>query len=185
MEIILYFFRDTISGVHYFIYAFVCLFLMFSIIGYLFKQKYAKLEIKLKSSQPSVQATTEQIATVQGKAKKLSRKEKKLLKQKNNIPSQSPNTPPVQTKVEAPIPNQVASPPVTPQVTVQNTGQSVVSNQPNQQVVKQANQPLNVVANQISTSSQTLNQGTNLPNNQTVTKNIQPTNTNTPIPEIK
>ena len=177
MEIILYFFRDTISGVHYFIYAFVCLFLMFSIIGYLFKQKYAKLEIKLKSSQPSVQATTEQIATVQGKAKKLSRKEKKLLKQKNNIPSQSPNTPPVQTKVEAPIPNQVASPPVTPQVTVQNTGQSVVSNQPNQQVVKQANQ--------IPTPSQNLNQGTNLPNNQTVTKNIQPTNTNIPIPEIK
>ena len=79
MEIILYFFRDTISGVHYFIYAFVCLFLMFSIIGYLFKQKYAKVEIKLKSSQPSVQATTEQIATVQGKSKKLSRKEKKLL----------------------------------------------------------------------------------------------------------
>lgn len=177
MEIILYFFRDTISGVHYFIYAFVCLFLMFSIIGYLFKQKYAKVEIKLKSSQPSVQATIEQIATVQGKAKKLSRKEKKLLKQKNNIPSQSPNTPPVQTKVEAPIPNQVASPPVTPQVTVQNTGQSVVSNQPNQQVVKQANQ--------IPTPSQNLNQGTNLPNNQTVTKNIQPTNTNIPIPEIK
>ncbi len=177
MEIILYFFRDTISGVHYFIYAFVCLFLMFSIIGYLFKQKYAKVEIKLKSSQPSVQATTEQIATVQGKAKKLSRKEKKLLKQKNNIPSQSLNTPPVQTKVEAPIPNQVASPPVTPQVTVQNTGQSVVSNQPNQQVVKQANQ--------IPTPSQNLNQGTNLPNNQTVTKNIQPTNTNIPIPEIK
>lgn len=177
MEIILYFFRDTISGVHYFIYAFVCLFLMFSIIGYLFKQKYAKVEIKLKSSQPSVQTTTEQIATVQGKAKKLSRKEKKLLKQKNNIPSQSLNTPPVQTKVEAPIPNQVASLPVTPQVTVQNTGQSVVSNKPNQQVVKQANQ--------IPTPSQTLNQGTNLPNNQTVTKNIQPTNTNTPIPEIK
>ena len=99
MEIILYFFRDTISGIHYFIYAFVCLFLMFSIIGYLFKQKYAKVEIKLKSSQPSVQATTEQIATVQGKAKKLSRKEKKLLKQKNNIPSQYLNTPPVQTKV--------------------------------------------------------------------------------------
>ena len=150
---------------------------MFSIIGYLFKQKYAKVEIKLKSSQPSVQATTEQIATVQGKSKKLSRKEKKLLKQKNNIPSQSLNTPPVQTKVEAPIPNQVASPPVTPQVTVQNTGQSVVSNQPNQQVVKQANQ--------IPTPSQNLNQGTNLPNNQTVTKNIQPTNTNIPIPEIK
>ena len=31
MDVILYFFRDKIVGIHYFIYAFVCLFLMFSI----------------------------------------------------------------------------------------------------------------------------------------------------------
>lgn len=52
MSTILYFFRDSITGVYYFIYVFVCLFLMFSIIGYLFKQKYAKVEIKLNTSQP-------------------------------------------------------------------------------------------------------------------------------------
>ena len=52
MEVILYFFRDSISGIYYVMYAFVCLFLMFSIIGYLFKQKYAKVELKLNSSQP-------------------------------------------------------------------------------------------------------------------------------------
>ena len=51
MDIILYYIRDNIVSVHYFIYAFVCLFLMFSIIGYLFKQKYAKLTINVSSSQ--------------------------------------------------------------------------------------------------------------------------------------
>lgn len=50
MEIILYFFRDKVVGTYYIIYAFICLFLMFSIIGYLFKQKYAKLDIKLNTS---------------------------------------------------------------------------------------------------------------------------------------
>lgn len=47
MDIILYFFRDTISGTYYFMYAFVCLLLMFSLIGYLFKDKYAKVTINL------------------------------------------------------------------------------------------------------------------------------------------
>lgn len=52
MDIILYFFRDKIAGTYYFIYAFICLMLMFSIIGYLYKQKYAKVEVKLNTSQP-------------------------------------------------------------------------------------------------------------------------------------
>ena len=51
MDIILYYIRDNIVSVHYFIYAFVCFFLMFALIGYLYKQKYAKVEIKLNSSQ--------------------------------------------------------------------------------------------------------------------------------------
>ncbi len=51
MDIVLYFFRDTLSGIHYFIYAFIMLFLMFSIIGYLLKQKYGKYDIKLATSQ--------------------------------------------------------------------------------------------------------------------------------------
>ena len=52
MDIILYYIRDNLVSVHYFLYAFVCLFLMFAIIGYLFKQKYAKLTINVGSSQP-------------------------------------------------------------------------------------------------------------------------------------
>lgn len=51
METILYYIRDNLVGTHYFIYAFILLFFMFSIIGYLFKQKYAKFNIKLATSQ--------------------------------------------------------------------------------------------------------------------------------------
>ncbi len=51
METVLYYIRDHLVGTHYFIYAFILLFLMFSIIGYLFKQKYAKYDIKLATSQ--------------------------------------------------------------------------------------------------------------------------------------
>lgn len=59
MEPILYYIRDNIISVHYFIYAFVCLFLMFAIIGYLFKQKYAKLTINVSSSQQKKEAKEE------------------------------------------------------------------------------------------------------------------------------
>ena len=67
MDIILYYIRDNLISVHYFIYAFVCLFLMFAIIGYLFKQKYAKLTINVSSSQPKKEVkentTTNQVKT--------------------------------------------------------------------------------------------------------------------------
>ena len=53
MEALLYFIRDELSGTHYFIYAFICFILLFAIIGYLFKQKYAKVEFKLATSQPT------------------------------------------------------------------------------------------------------------------------------------
>ena len=59
MDSILYYIRDNIISVHYFIYAFVCLFLMFAIIGYLFKQKYAKLTINVGSSQQKKEAKEE------------------------------------------------------------------------------------------------------------------------------
>ena len=47
MEPVLYYIRDHLVGTHYFIYAFILLVLMFAIIGYLFKQKYGKLDIHL------------------------------------------------------------------------------------------------------------------------------------------
>ena len=58
MEPILYYIRDHLTGTHYFIYAFVLLFLMFAIIGYLFKQKYGKLDIKLATSQSMVDSSS-------------------------------------------------------------------------------------------------------------------------------
>ena len=51
MDNFLYYIRDNLVGLHYFIYAFILLFFMFAIIGYLFKQKYAKFDIKLNTSQ--------------------------------------------------------------------------------------------------------------------------------------
>ena len=40
MEAIVKFFRDTLSGFNYFVYALVLLFLIFAIIGYLVTQHY-------------------------------------------------------------------------------------------------------------------------------------------------
>ena len=54
MDSTLYYIRDNLVGIHYFIYSFILLFFMFSIIGYLFKKKYAKYDIKLNTSQKKV-----------------------------------------------------------------------------------------------------------------------------------
>lgn len=51
MENFLYFIRDEITSVYYIIYVWVLSFLMFSLIGYLFKKKYAKVEMLVASSQ--------------------------------------------------------------------------------------------------------------------------------------
>ena len=51
MQELLYYIRDNLVGTHYFIYAFILLFFMFALVGYLFKQKYGKYEIKLNTSQ--------------------------------------------------------------------------------------------------------------------------------------
>lgn len=79
MDVIITFFRDQITGIHYFIYAFIGFFFLFAIIGYLFKQKYAKVEIKLNTSQ-----TVNTFNKTSESSKKLSRKEKKALKTKEN-----------------------------------------------------------------------------------------------------
>ena len=63
MDIILYYIRDNIVSVHYFIYAFVCFFFMFALIGYLYKQKYAKVQIKLNSSLPKKEEFVENEVT--------------------------------------------------------------------------------------------------------------------------
>jgi len=47
----LYYIRDHLVGTHYFIYSFILNIFMFSMIGYLFKQKYGKLDVILNTSQ--------------------------------------------------------------------------------------------------------------------------------------
>ena len=68
MDIVISFFRDTISGSYYFIYATIGLTLMFAIIGYLYKGKYGKVEFKLTTN------TTEK---ANEKKEKNSKKDKK------------------------------------------------------------------------------------------------------------
>ncbi len=86
MDTILYFFRDQIISVHYFIYAFVILILIFAIIGYLYKQKYAKVEIKLATSQANVSKAIENKSNIKldrKNAKKLAKAQKKQAKLNN------------------------------------------------------------------------------------------------------
>ena len=45
MESIVIFFRDTLSGFAYFVYALVILFLIFAIIGYFVTQKYQSSKV--------------------------------------------------------------------------------------------------------------------------------------------
>ncbi len=44
MELIVRFFRDTISGFYYLVYAMIILFLIFAIIGYFLTKKYQSSE---------------------------------------------------------------------------------------------------------------------------------------------
>ena len=111
MDVILYSIRDGLVGTHYFIYAFILSILMFSIIGYLFKQKYAKFDIKLETSQSEAKkkkdannkvkpVTTEKVVTTN-----------QTVKSQNPIPQPNPNL----NKVVTPTPmpnksNQVVNP---------------------------------------------------------------------------
>lgn len=134
MNGILYFFRDKITGIHYIMYAFVCFFLMFSIIGYLFKQKYAKLEIKLNTSKPQVEDSKDAI---------MAKNKKKEKHKKVKVEPQIVQT--TKTEVQTPIDNQNAMGLVsTPQVGVSSqptATQQPVINQP-QQVAPQMQTPV-------------------------------------------
>ncbi len=71
LDTIIYFFRDSISGIRYFIYAFVGIVLIFAIVGYMYKQKYTKFaSVKInvsgstpqKEEKPVVPKTKKQLA---------------------------------------------------------------------------------------------------------------------------
>jgi len=146
MDIILYFFRDKITGTYYFIYAFICLMLMFAIIGYLYKQKYAKVEIKLNTSQPKKEEKVE--ANKQVKVENSNQRLNLFQKKQDN--KASVIRPIIQPIPETPILNQPVNPAV--QVVPNNLNKKVplVNQQiiPQQtinqtQVVKPVQQPVN------------------------------------------
>lgn len=129
MNAILYFFRDTISGTYYFIYCFVCLLLMFSIIGYLFKQKYAKVEIKLNTSQPKLDEKVKEKQNQVPKSDQIIQKNEVILEKPiqltSTITSQKPNIN-IQPQVV-----------VTPNLNTNTQNQTqVVSNQPKQTTIQ-------------------------------------------------
>ena len=130
MKVILYFFRDSISGIYYVMYAFVCLLLMFSIIGYLFKQKYAKVELKLNSSQEQ--------PILEKKNKKEEKKQAKLKKEelKPNIVqtiNTTPNNQSISTNTVAQESSKIQVQPIQNQntqvnVPVQQNQQQILNN---------------------------------------------------------
>ena len=161
MDIILYFFRDNIVGTHYFIYAFILLYLMFAIIGYLLKGRYARYNIMLAGGQEEAMkrkkekeetAKKEALRSGNVKAESVQSKVNTILDNRNadekavkevNKHSQSVKQEPVQNKtVEThkpkPMPNtevkQTASPKTTPNTKdndVKPTPASNTSSEPN------------------------------------------------------
>ena len=82
MDIILYYIRDNLVGTHYFIYSFI---LLFFIIGYLFKQKYGKLDIILNTSQTDVKKKMLEGKEEQKSKEVTSNKKKRFKHKENNI----------------------------------------------------------------------------------------------------
>lgn len=153
MDIILYYIRDNIVSVHYFIYAFVCFFLMFALIGYLYKQKYAKVEIKLNSSQPKKEEK-DLIKNINQMNKISAKQTSQPMQQVNNSqifsnPVATNNLPninnnqtinsPVTTK---PMPNDVKQ--VTTPIPIPNQAPNIINPQPIPNPIPQkiSNQPL-------------------------------------------
>ena len=60
----LYYIRDHLTGTHYIIYSIIMNILMFALIGYLFKQKYGKYDIKLATSQPQSERSKDEIVNL-------------------------------------------------------------------------------------------------------------------------
>ena len=121
LDMIISLFRDGLSGTRYIIYVIICSTLLFSIVGYLLKQKYGKVEFKVASS-----AAT-QISKPKKEKKVKTKKEKnsKVAKGASQVvtPIAQPQTPAAsqavqrpavqvtqQQVVQAPSPTQVQQP---------------------------------------------------------------------------
>lgn len=155
MDDFLYFIRDNLFGTHYFIYTFILSILLFAIIGYLFKEKYGKLEIVFEFDQTKTNKQNDSV--VKNKKEKVKKGLFSSKKVKNNNSDDlevigninDVNTQVnVQTVVEQQINNSVAN--QTPIAT-----NSVLNNQSiNTNLVQEQNNQLNI-ANQTSANNVT------------------------------
>lgn len=155
MDDFLYFIRDNLFGTHYFIYTFILSIFLFDIIGYLFKEKYGKLEIVFEFDQTKTNKQNDSV--VKNKKEKVKKGLFSSKKVKNNNSDDlevigninDVNTQVnVQTVVEQQINNSVAS--QTPIAT-----NSVLDNQSiNTNLVQEQNNQLNI-ANQTSVNNVT------------------------------
>ena len=134
MEELLYYIRDNLVGTHYFIYTFFLLFLMFAIIGYLFKQRYAKYQIILNNSQNAVEEEIKRTKKEKNNRKEI--KKDSAIK----IQQQVVNTPDSSSVSPKPIPNTEIYKPVVPEQMPNNNKSSV-----NPEPIVKEQQPTNSI----------------------------------------
>ena len=148
MQGILYFFRDRIDGIHYFMYASVCLLLIFAIYGYLAKQKYAKVEIKLNSSQPGTKEKT--------KKQQLDKEKSKEEENKSDIVKTANETikPNIVQTTNEPVKLQTINPTIAVQTSNQ-TNSSGISSESTKESKTEIVQP---VQNEIKNTTQVIKQ---------------------------
>ncbi len=115
---VLYFFRDNISGVRYFIYTFVGIILIFAIIGYMFKLKYTKYGVRInignqapkeppKSKKEVAKEKKQEEKIKKEKAKEEAKDSKKKKSKKGSKDENTPSDLPAENKNTFQIPKKI------------------------------------------------------------------------------
>ena len=103
LDMIISLFRDGLSGTRYIIYVIICSTLLFSIVGYLLKQKYGKVEFKVATLASTAKSPTSKPK----KEKKVKNKKDK----KSNVVAGAPQAVSPITQTQTPVvTNPVPSP---------------------------------------------------------------------------
>lgn len=182
MDSFLYYIRDNLVGIHYLLYSFILLFFMFAIIGHLFKQKYAKYEIKLDTSQHH----KENIEIDTKKEVKIDKKEQKKLAKEKEIKESKENSKKEEVKKEEPVVKQKIEnkqSESTPKEVA--TGATVVPKEKNmtpiQEITKNSNESSNTLNNAqvFQLNHVTAQVGVPVPKTLPATPNVKPA---TPLP---
>lgn len=135
MQDILYYIRDHLVGTHYIIYSFILFFFMFAIIGYLFKEKYGKYDIKLKTSQENnknnIEVQKNEVTKQKKDAKKVEKTKKEIIKtEKNNVNNTQDTNKNIVNETPSTNSKPVAVADVKPQVTQTEVTPTKIENEP-------------------------------------------------------